>query len=779
MAIAPEWMEDAAFFASKKNQQSETKKRTPNTEKKKRPPASATKKKQSSDVRGLDAHLELIGDGEGQDGFNAPIYSALCSYFGRHGADAPVEPILDKVTQAIANAERDPSRDRSKYDDEDYLLEQAEKAREFIQDQPNAMADDPLEDYSTDGIKAALADASINQDSDVTDIEAILRRCLDGGADAAARARITDALVEVTPLGKRELNRLWNPLVKEETARQREAKQPSESDAINTSFGFDLVFSEALKRLHAANIADPFLFGMRDELFECRQTPNGPKLKLLDYDGLSEVISRRIKFEKTESDSTISTAPPMNVVKHIFHRDRADYALPLVAISEVPFFDRDGNLVDENGYDAGSGIYLAMPEGFVLPRVSEVPSEDELDRAFDAFIEVFGEFPFDAMTPDEIATNQSASFANTIGLACLPFMRAMIDGPTPGHLVNKPTPGTGAGLVLFILHMIWTGRKPIVMNIPKRQEEIAKTLIAKLRSGAFVVIFDNIPKNLDSDDLATAVSEGVLDARVFGRNDAGATDPVEVTTVWVFTGNNVTMSNELLRRMTLIDLDAQTDEPEKRTFTKSENELKAWVRDNRGELVWACLTLIQNWIASGRQPFKSELVKGTFSEWLAAVGGMMQAADIHHHFYANEDKLREVSSSSGSDATFTLSSVLSDYPPGHVFYVGGSDPSSIMNILNKGPDGGPIPIPSWGYSDEDGAYHSANAVGHHFKKYARSPHKARRTFGEDYLEVEIGFEREYDAKQKVHTYRIKFRALGTREWIESATDKRWSALIDG
>lgn len=637
-----------------------------------------------------------------------------------------------------------------------------------------ALKDGPIKDHKTEDIQTALANASINQDSTEADIEAFMRRCLDGGADKMARGRITAEIVSATPLGKRDLNRIWSGLIKEKKVQKQNA---SKDAPLNTGFGFDLVFDQTVERLHASNEKDPFLFEMRGELFELRKTPDGPKLKMLNYDGLSELISRHVKFARTEGETTKSISPPHDVVKHVFHRERTDYALPLVAISEVPFFDKGGNLVCKNGYDAGSGVYLSMPDGFVVPRVSERPSDEELDQAFDLFLEVMCEFPFDGLSPDEIANNQSASLANVIGLTCLPFMRLMIEGPTPGHLFNKPNPGTGAGLLLYILHMIWTGRKPTVMTIPKRREEIPKTIIAKLRSGAGVVIFDNIPDNLDSDDLAVALSEGALDARVLGRNDAGAVDPVEISAVWIFTGNDVTMSDELLRRMTLIELDSGMTSPETRTFTKSEPDLKAWVRDNRERLVWASLTLIQNWISRGRQPFHSDHVKGTFSEWLAAVGGVMQSADLHHHFYGNEVKLREDSSSAGEDALFTFASVLADYLPGHLFHVGGDDPSSFLNLLNDGPDGSPIELHGWGYSQEDGTYGSASGLGKHIKKFSRRPHKARRTVEDGYIDVEIGLEREYDEHAKVNAYRLKFREPGAKEWIKATTDVAWDALL--
>lgn len=81
----------------------------------------------------ISAHLSQIGDGEGQSGFNAPIYRTFCAYFRKHGLEANPEPILDAVQAAVTTAARKAGRGRTtKYDSVDYLTEQAEKARVFV-----------------------------------------------------------------------------------------------------------------------------------------------------------------------------------------------------------------------------------------------------------------------------------------------------------------------------------------------------------------------------------------------------------------------------------------------------------------------------------------------------------------------------------------------------------------------------------------------------------------------------------------------------------------------
>jgi hypothetical protein len=55
----------------------------------------------------------------------------------------------------------------------------------------------------------------------------------------------------------------------------------------------------------------------------------------------------------------------------------------------------------------------------------------------------------------------------------------------------------------------------------------------------------------------------------------------------------------LARRSVLIRLDANVERPAERKGFRHPN-LLAYARGNRGQLVWACLTLIQAWVAAGR-----------------------------------------------------------------------------------------------------------------------------------------------------------------------------------
>jgi hypothetical protein len=65
----------------------------------------------------------------------------------------------------------------------------------------------------------------------------------------------------------------------------------------------------------------------------------------------------------------------------------------------------------------------------------EYPTAGEIAAARGLIVDdLLGEFPF----------TSPAERAHAVALLLLGFLRAMIDGPTPLHLIEKPAPGTGA-----------------------------------------------------------------------------------------------------------------------------------------------------------------------------------------------------------------------------------------------------------------------------------------------------------------------------------------------
>jgi hypothetical protein len=117
-----------------------------------------------------------------------------------------------------------------------------------------------------------------------------------------------------------------------------------------------------------------------------------------------------------------------------------------------------------------------------MPAVPDNPSQKQLETAVALIREPIIDFPFDS----------GASRANALAVMMTPIYRPMIAGSVPLCLIDKPQPGTGAGLLADVIAIIATGRPAAMMAPPKNDEECEKRLTSILRHGRAVITIDNM-----------------------------------------------------------------------------------------------------------------------------------------------------------------------------------------------------------------------------------------------------------------------------------------------
>ena len=391
-----------------------------------------------------------------------------------------------------------------------------------------------------------------------------------------------------------------------------------------TARGWDL--------LKAAN-APPWLYrsGGRPSWVE-RDDEGRPIAHAMTEDRMRHALAQLADWRRTSrSGDLVPAHPPAVLLKNLLATP--DPALPvLAAIVTAPVFGHDGSLVTEPGYHAATRLLYEPPPGFVLPAVPERPSSAETDAARTLLLDgLLGDFPF----------TSEAERAHALALILLPFMRALIDGPTPLHLIEKPAPGTGATLMIDAIAVITTGVSASVMVEGRDDEEWRKRLTAKLRQIPSIVLIDNLRRRLDAAPLAAALTASWWEDRILGKSE---TVRLPIRCTWIATGNNPQFSNELARRLVRIRLDAHVDQPWRREGFRHAN-LLAWTRANRAALVAACLTLGRAWIAAGMPRHGSML--GSFEAWAGIMGGILEAAGVPG-FLANLDEMYEAADAEGA-----------------------------------------------------------------------------------------------------------------------------------
>jgi len=278
------------------------------------------------------------------------------------------------------------------------------------------------------------------------------------------------------------------------------------------------------------------------------------------------------------------------------------------------------------GYDAKTCLFFGSVGKLDMPSVPEAPTREQVRQACTLVMDdMLGDFPFES----------DSDRAHTLALFLLPFARELIDGSTPLHLIGKPKAGTGASLMVEVLAMSFLGRAPDMKAPPIRNEEWGKVITACLREAPPFMVIDNLREEVDSAALASALTSNTITDRLLGTSELVR---LPVRCVWVATGNNPTLSAEITRRCVRIQINAKVERPQDRSEFRHQ-DLRGWVREHRGPLIAAALTILRAWIVAGRPRYDGPLL-GSYEPWSRVMGGILQHAEVGG-FLQDRDRLYE------------------------------------------------------------------------------------------------------------------------------------------
>lgn len=270
--------------------------------------------------------------------------------------------------------------------------------------------------------------------------------------------------------------------------------------------------------------------------------------------------------------------------------------LEIRTISHAPVFLADWSL-SRPGWNVG-GVYQTGPA------LRSVPAACLRDLLID--------FPF----------QEEADRENFIGLMVTILIRSALGrGNVPMHLILSTIPRTGkTRLVDEILGILFLGGPVPAMQFSGTDEERDKRVLAVLMLGLPIIHLDNLGEWLDSPSLTST-----LTASVYSGRRLGASEIIHVPNlgVWVGTGNNVAMSDELAKRTVPIRMRPLQAAPHLRTdFVHS--DLLAYVTENRDGILQALVAMVSAWLAAGQPGCDVRI--GGFETWCAKVGGIMRHA---------------------------------------------------------------------------------------------------------------------------------------------------------
>lgn len=369
----------------------------------------------------------------------------------------------------------------------------------------------------------------------------------------------------------------------------------------------------------------PSLFRRGGVLMEVTNDDRGnPNLRTVDRTRLKGILDRHADFVIEKKGKFLPSRPPYDVIDDMLAN--RELPLPLIrGIVECPQVAEGGSIRTESGYDPATYQYIFLKDDVEIPTVADYPSQTEIAEAKDILLnELLGDFSFAS----------DADTANAVALLLLPFVRNMIQGPIPLHMIEAPSPGTGKSLLASVIAILATGRGPSVLPEAKSEEEWRKRITAMLLAASSINLIDNVGSKLDSTALSALLTTEMWSDRILGKNQIVS---VEVTGILVATANNPQLSLEIARRTASIRIDSFDGQPWLRKGFRHENLLD-WAKRYRGQLMRAVLTLILNWISAGRP--KGSKVLGSYESWSKNMGGILEANGIPD-FLGNLERIYE------------------------------------------------------------------------------------------------------------------------------------------
>jgi hypothetical protein len=308
---------------------------------------------------------------------------------------------------------------------------------------------------------------------------------------------------------------------------------------------------------------------------------------------------------------------PERIARMYLEMDGEHNLRPLTGICTSPILAVDGDIRVADGYDDATGQWCSNVPDI---KIEDKPTREDAENALRVLRDAFKTFPFadavrkwdESLRADVVdlskdpKLDEAAFLAGLLTAVCrqslryapgLALLAAMISGA-----------GCGKGLMTRCISAVAYGMAPSAVPRGDSIQELDKRIVAELIKGHPVLFLDNINgARLESATLASIMTERPVRLRQLGESKMIELDSAVFVIV---TGNGLTISEDLVRRFLVCELDARVEDPEQREFAPGFLES---IKKRRAELLGACLT-IWRW---GQQAtdIKAGKALGGFEDW--------------------------------------------------------------------------------------------------------------------------------------------------------------------
>ncbi len=302
-------------------------------------------------------------------------------------------------------------------------------------------------------------------------------------------------------------------------------------------------------------------------------------------DWLSHALARVADWETLDKRGQLKVIdPPIAVARELLALS-GQWRLPVLrGIVTAPTLRTDGSLLDRDGYDARSGLYVDF--GAVeYPPINPTPSVHEAQEALLALRDLLSECAF-------VGGAQSPSAIAMLAAIITAIVRGALD-TAPALAVTAKQASSGKTALAHIIARILTGREAAVIPLDQEAAELGRRLLAVLLTGDQVVCLDNAVDPVDSAALCAALTSGSYQDRIIRSSTMAR---VSTAVMMIITGNGLRLVGDLTTRALGCALDTGLDRPQERAYQR---DIAAFIAEHRARLVRAALTIPLAYLAAG------------------------------------------------------------------------------------------------------------------------------------------------------------------------------------
>jgi hypothetical protein len=344
---------------------------------------------------------------------------------------------------------------------------------------------------------------------------------------------------------------------------------------------------------------------------------------------LIDLLSVAARWEKPGLEGAGARIDPPDKIAEILLARGANTLRPLHGVIDAPILRADGSILEQDGYDESTGLYVHKAPELHALRIPSTPTREVAVRALEALKEPIASFPFVS------GADQSAFLSGVLSAVMRPSLTTV-----PMTAFTAPAPGSGKSTLADLISVIATGERTAVVGQARDEAETEKRLVGRMIAGTPVINLDNCSWPVEGDFLCQLVTQPAVSVRPLGTSELKS---LPTSATLLATGNSLVIGGDMTRRVLLVALDPGVERPEHRHFAF---DPIVFAMEHRAKLVCAALTILRAFFVSkvGRQAPPL----GSFEQWSDTVRsallwlGEPDPCDVMKRARETDPKLQEL-----------------------------------------------------------------------------------------------------------------------------------------